>query len=199
MYRNRCPSWVFGLCCLWLITASAGAAEWLPISEKQVEVTHQEGHYLAHLVFEVPVSRALAIDVLTDFDHLAEFLPGLRLSRLRSREGRTFLVEQAGEVRFGPFHFDFESLRQIEMTADGRLLSTTLKSSSGPSSSEMRVSPTASGTRLDYWLDVQPRLWIPSSYGMSMMRHELATQFTAMAREMLRRQHLADERRSSEK
>ena len=43
------------------------------------------------------------------------------------------------------------------------------------------------GTSLNYHIEVTPERWLPSSFGTSFMRHELAEQFTALAREMERR------------
>ena len=53
--------------------------------------------------------------------------------------------------------------------------------------SELAVQGTAGGTSLNYHIEMTPERWLPSSLGTNFMRHELAEQFTALAREMERR------------
>src|SRR6476661_9969346 len=41
-----------------------------------------------------------AWDVLTDYDHYTDFIPGLRTSRILGRRGATVTVEQSGDFMF---------------------------------------------------------------------------------------------------
>ena len=45
---------------------------------------------------------------LTDYDRLAEFIPGMRRSRVVSRSGGVAVVEQSGEARFLVFSVPIE-------------------------------------------------------------------------------------------
>lgn len=157
------------------------------LDEDDVAVSYKDGRYEARFAFDIGVPPAVALAVLTDFERMPEFVPNLKSSRVLAREGPRWRIAQEGEVRFGFFRLSFDSVRQIELTQDGRLLSRTLSSSAGNSSSEMRVLAAPGGARLEYRLEVTPVNWIPSGLGQAMMRHELAEQFNAIGREMLRR------------
>jgi hypothetical protein len=55
---------------------------------------------------EAPV--AIVWETLTDYDRLAEFIPGMRRSRVLERRGASVLVEQSGEARFLFFSIPIE-------------------------------------------------------------------------------------------
>jgi hypothetical protein len=175
-----------------LFAAAAGAGE-LPstvLGDTDVTVDYREGTYWAQLSLRAGVSPALAIEVLTDFEHMVRFVPNLSSSRIVSRNGNVYQIAQQGVARLGPFAFSFESERLVEVMADGRLLSRGISGSSKFMRSELRVVPIAQGDtcRLDYHIELAPDSWLPSSLGVNFMRHELAEQFNALVREMEKRQ-----------
>lgn len=157
------------------------------LDERNVAVNYRNGIYFADLSLQVAVPPAMAIEVLTDFEHMPSFVPNLVSSRIISHTGNVFLVTQQGKAHFGPLTFSFESERRIELKSDGRLISQALSGSTKYMRSELAVQDAAGGTSLNYHIEVTPELWLPSSFGTSFMRHELAEQFSALAREMERR------------
>lgn len=171
---------------LWL--AFSVAARAAGISPDEVQVEFRDDTYFGRLVIRVPVPHATALDVLTDFDHMAAFVPNVTSSRLLARVGDVYRVAQEGKARFGPFSFRFSSERRIEVFPEGRIVSRGLSGSSRYMRSELRLSPDGgSGVRIDYRIEVVPEDWLPSAFGAAFLRHELSEQFSAMAGEMLRR------------
>src|SRR5271166_4121799 len=57
----------------------------------------------AHATLKAPF--ALIWSTLTDYDHLANFIPGMTASRVVERHGGTAVVEQTGSARFLGFHY----------------------------------------------------------------------------------------------
>jgi hypothetical protein len=161
-----------------------------PLSDDDVEVDYRDGTYYAHLAFPVAASPAVVIDVLTDFNHMVGIVPNLESSQIVSRRGHVFVIKQRGRANFGPFSFPFESLRQIELLPDGRIIGTAISGSSKHLRSELRVQAADGGARIDYQIEVVPDRWVPSSIGVRFMRHEMAEQFSALIHEMERRQSL---------
>ncbi|HJV93740.1 MAG TPA: SRPBCC family protein [Azonexus sp.] len=176
---------LFGLC-LMLGRGQAFAAD--AVDYEDVVAERRDGVYYASLSLQASVPPALALEVLTDFDHMAEFVPNLTASRIVSHSGNVYRIAQQGRASFGPLGFRFDSERQVEVQADGRLLSKALSGSPKYLRSELRVQAVGAGSRLDYRIEVIPELWAPAVLGVSFMRHELAEQFTALVREMERRQ-----------
>lgn len=158
------------------------------LSDEAVSVQFVDDTYRGNLTFEVAVPPALALEVLTDFERMVDFVPNLQVSRILGREGNVFLIAQQGKAQFGPFSFKFESERRVELFADGRLVSQAISGSTKKMLSEVRTLKTRGGTRIDYQIEMIPGRWLPSTFGVSFMRHELAEQFSALAGEMLRRQ-----------
>jgi hypothetical protein len=179
-----------------LLSLPAFSAEPPPggLEDDDVEVDYRDGTYFASLAFPVAAAPAVVIDVLTDFNHMVGVVPNLESSQIVSRQGNVFVIKQRGRANFGPFSFPFESLRQIELLPDGRLLGRALGGSTKHMRSELRVQAQGRGARIDYQIEVVPDRWVPSSIGVHFMRHEMAEQFTALIHEMERRQGVARSR-----
>ena len=154
----------------------------------EVTVDYREGTYYGSLSLAVSVPPQLALDVLTDFEHMADFVPNLRSSKQLARAGNVYRIAQQGKANFGPLSFDFESERQVEVFAEGRLVSQGISGSPRSIRSELRITATPAGSRLDYRVEMVPDHWLPSGIGTHFIRHELAEQFMALGREMERRQ-----------
>lgn len=117
----------------------------------------------------------------------ADFVPNLSSSRLLARTGNVYRIAQQGRAGFGPFSFPFESERQVEVFPEGRLVSQGLSGSPRSIRSELRITATAAGSRLDYRIEMVPDRWLPAAIGDHFIRHELAEQFMALGQEMERR------------
>lgn len=172
---------------LFLLPALCLAQVAAGVAEDDVTVDYRNGVYFGRLSLLAPVSPVLAVEVLTDFEHMVDFVPNLTSSRIVSRAGNVYRIAQQGKAKFGPFAISFESERRVELTADGRLLAQALSGSTKSMKSELRIEAVATGTRLDYKIEMEPEQWLPSALGVSFMRHELAEQFTALIHEMQRR------------
>ncbi len=157
------------------------------VTDDEVQVDYRDGLYIASLHLKTPVAPGIALKVLTDFEHMADFMPGVLTSRVVSHHGNVYEVAQRGKVSFGPFSMTFESLRRIEVIDDTRILSRSISGSAKRMHSEMKLRPQDSGTLIDYHIEIEPDSWIPSSLGSNFLQHELAEQFNALGREMLRR------------
>lgn len=161
------------------------------LADDDVEVEYRDGTYFASLAFLVAAPPAVVIDVLTDFNHMVGIVPNLVSSQIVSRQDNVFVIKQRGKADFGPFSFPFESLRQVELLPDGRILGRALGGSTKHLRSELRVQAQGRGARGDYQIEVVPDRWLPSGLGVPFMRHEMAEQFTALIHEMERRQTAA--------
>lgn len=178
-------SHIFALC----LVLVAGTAAAMTVDEESVAVDLRDGLYTGSLQLQLPVAEKVARAVLTDFDNMARFMPGLRSSRIVAREGNAWHVAQEGRADFGPFALPFQSERRVELMTDGSLVATALSGSTRHMRSVLRLRETGAGSvHLDYRIEMIPAVWIPGSVGVAFLRHELADQFTALSTEMERRQ-----------
>lgn len=181
MFRGWCILLILLMACTTAFAAGSPSAK---PEVLDVVVDARDGGYVATLSLLVAVPPPIALEVLTDFDHMADFVPNLNASRLLARNGNVFRVAQQGRAEFGPFSFRFESERQVELFPEGRLVAQRLSGSPKAMRSELRVLPNGAGTRIDYRIEMLPDHWFPSSIGTHFIRHELAEQFLALGREM---------------
>lgn len=176
--------------CLARVLLILGLLRGLPalgLEAEQVAVDYRDGAYFGSLEMVVAVPPAVALAVLTDFDRMAEFMPGLQRSRILARDGNVYRIAQQGRAQFGPVGFSYESERRIEVVDGTRILARAIAGSAKRMASEMQLHPVAGGTRLEYRVEIVPASWLPGVVGRGFFRHELAEQFTALEREMLRR------------
>lgn len=175
------------LLALALLPAASRAQSRLTVDDDDVDVDYRNGRYFAELMLPLPAGPAIALAVLTDFERMSAFMPGLVSSRILSRTGNVWRIAQTGAATFGPFTLRFDSERRVELSADGRLISQALTGSARYLRSEVRFQQRGGATQLNYRLEMEPDQWLPSGVGVPFLRHEIADQFTALLREMNRR------------
>lgn len=168
------------------------ALPWLPAyaaDEPEVAVTvAREGDTLTvdALMF-VAVTPQEAWAVLADFEHFTDFVPNMQVSRIVSKPGEPLRIEQKGKARYGLLSFSFESLREVELLPYEALKSRSIKGNMKKMETLTRLSAEGGGTRIAYHNEAVPDFWLPPLIGPAFIRHEVAEQFRAFIREMLRR------------
>lgn len=134
---------------------------------------------------EVPVQQAW--QVLTDFDHMREFISGLQSSRIMQRNGTRWQVAQAGAARRGPLSFKFDSIREIALVPLERITSRQVSGSMKEFEAITRLSAEGDGTHIRYHADSVPNTFVPPIIGPAFIETETRHQFDEMRAEMLRR------------
>jgi hypothetical protein len=129
--------------------------------------------------------------VMTDFDHMAEFISNLQASSVLSRNGDVLQVAQKGKASAGLLSFAFESVREIRLTPMDKVqshgISGTLKKFDGLT----QFAAEGETTRVTYHAESISSRWIPPGIGPSFIESETREQFAEMRREVLRRRTLA--------
>jgi len=189
------------LACAALIIALLGSGpataqtEFRDIKPDDVNVVFGSEQIEISLDTQAPVTTAQAWAVLTDYAHMSQFLPGLELSEVTSRQGNTLRVHQRGSTRAGLLHFDYENVRDVSLTPQ-RLITTHGVSGDTKrldSSTELRPRE-GGGVQLHYHVAFEPARPLPSFLGNSALKRQTADNFNAFIREMIRRQDNAPRR-----
>ena len=168
-----------------MMTLAGHAAGDSPI--RSINVTYDGETYFCDAVMFAPVPLAVAWEVLTDFDHMAEWVPNVRESKVLKREGNSTMIEQRGLAKFGAASFPYVTERHIEMNSPTTIRSTQAKGSLRKVESLMTLELDGKSTRLKYHLEIVPSLLASAVMSKSFLEHELAEQFTAIVGEMTRR------------
>ncbi len=142
----------------------------------------------AHAIVEAPLS--VIWSTLTDYERLPDFVPGLRKSKVISRQGSTVVIEQSGEARFLMFAFPIEvtleALERPPASIQVRAISGNLRHFEGG----YQVEPDAVGPGmvLRWEGSIIPDISLPPLIGEVVMRMQIEDQFTGMVREIERRE-----------
>lgn len=170
-----------------LTLGSARAAE-EATETVSVSVTRSGENLAFTAEFRVPVNVRMAWDVLTDFEHMPAFVPGLKESHVLSLAGNQLTVQQKGESTVGLLPVEYESVRMVELKPYQSIRSRTLKGSLGYVEGVTRL--TAEGrnlTLVQYSASALPDTGLAALIPSSYLKDGLKAQFQAMREEMLRR------------
>ena len=141
----------------------------------------------ARALIAAPV--AAVWEVLTDYEHLPRFIPGIAKSVVRSRDGARLLVEQSGEARFLFFSFPIEVRLEVTERPPQWISSRAIAGNVRRMSGRYEIQPGAgSGTvLLRYVGEIEPDFRLPPLIGVAALRSTVTEQFTAMVAEIERR------------
>ena len=176
--------WLVSAAAAVFVCAGASAADDLVVEAKRA------GHAVrvaARATLKVPAGLIWA--TLTDYDHLADFIPGLNASRLIGRRGPAAIVEQHGEAGFFLFSYGIDVVvKSSEFPPDLieiRVVSGNLRQLTG---AYQLVPGEQAGTWLLTWSGlIEPSLPVPSIVAVGLMRSNVQAQFRGMINEIERR------------
>jgi len=143
---------------------------------------------------------ALIWQTLTDYDHLAEFIPGMARSRVIERRGSAAIVEQTGAAAI--MFFDYPIKVVVESTEHPptyigiRVLKGNLKQLDGGYQLE-RVADKPDEFVLRWLGLIEPSLPVPLFITVPLMRANISDQFGGMVKEIERREALRAANRAS--
>jgi ribosome-associated toxin RatA of RatAB toxin-antitoxin module len=148
----------------------------------------------AHAAIRAPLQ--LIWQTLTDYDHLAEFIPGMETSHAIERRGNTAIVEQSGEARVLMFRYPIavtvESDEHYPSTIVVKLLAGNLRQLRG--AYRIAAVPGARDEFVLRWRGIiAPDIFLPSFLTLPGLRESVEVQFLGMVREIERRQRLRHE------
>ena len=130
---------------------------------------------------------AVVWQVLTDYEHLPAFIPGITRSVVKERRGNRLIVEQSGEARFLLFTFPVEVTYEVtespQTAMNSRAIAGNLKRMAG----RYDIDPEAGGARLSYAGFVDPDFDVPDFLEAAALRAMVNEQFSALVAEIERR------------
>ena len=141
---------------------------------------------------EMQVAPLTAWSVISDYGHLAEFIPGMQSSRVLERDGNALLIEQTGSFSFLFFQQRVEVQLAVVEYPPQRIVAHAVAGNFKTMEGRYELESLPSGeVRLSYSGRLVPDFALPPLIGKMLMRQVLAKQFTAMVNEILRRDALA--------
>ena len=178
-------AWTFWAMAAFLLADSGHAATETAI--RSIDIAQDSDAYVANVVMFAPVATDVAWQVLTDFDHMAKWVPNVRESKVIAREPNAVTIEQDGVAKFGILSFSYVSVRHIEPDPPRTIRSTQIKGNMRRLESLMTLAPDGNGTKLVYHLEMVPGALAATVMSKEFLEHELREQFGAIIGEMVRR------------
>lgn len=146
-------------------------------------------------------SYAVIWQTLTDYDHLASFIPGIRESAVVERRGCAAIVRQRGYASFlflsVPLDVVVESLERPPSAISIRVLQGNLKRLDG--GYHLREIPGAEDEYVLGWSGlIEPAVPLPMMFAVPFLKAHIEDQFAGMVKEIGRRQAASDLRASAD-
>lgn len=177
------------ICLLGLLPAGGARAD-----EVSVEATRRGDalEVVCKAMLDAPLD--LIWQTLTDYGRLAEFIPGMRSSRVVGQRGATFIVEQSGVATFlfvsTPIEVTLASTEHPPYAIEVSMIKGNLKRLDGA----YRIEPQGGRRMLLTWTGIVEAQSMVPLLGEMVMRSNIEDQFRGMVREIERRDALRPER-----
>ena len=159
-----------------------------PIEQEIERLPEATRRLAAQLV--LPLESETVWSVLTDYDHLTDFIPNLVSSKVLSRDDTVVVLEQQGAQRFAGLRFTATvTLELRERRADGmldfRMVSGDFRRFEG---AWILCADPKGGVRLRYEVMIQARRGMPIGLIEQRLKEDLSANLRAVAQEAMQRQ-----------
>lgn len=175
-----------------LALALAASASAQPEPDRDIEVHAQKDGQEVTVDVDCPVHapHAIAWEVLTDYDHMAEFLSDVQSSSVKAREGRTLQVYQKGRAARGLLSITFENLREVELVPYTEIRSRLIRGDLLASTFTTRVVDEGPLVHIVHSGRYTPKIWVPPLIGPALIEAETRKHFGELRNEIVRRSAL---------
>ena len=154
-----------------------------------MHVERQGNQLRVHAQADIEADRATIWSTLSDYDHLAQFIPNMSSSRTISRDGPNALVEQKGSAGVGPFRRSFTALFEVMERLNESISISARAGDFSRFDARYEILPLATGcSRVVYDATIVPRISAPPLISDVVMRLMIGDQFDALIDEMARRE-----------
>ena len=126
-------------------------------------------------------------NVLTDYDHMADFVANLEASSIIARNGNTLDVMQKGTAHYGLLSFPFQSVRRVVLMPRREIQSKITSGEMTGSEIVTRITGGGMTTQVSVRSRYLPTIWIPPVIGTSVIASETRKQWFTLREEVLRR------------
>jgi carbon monoxide dehydrogenase subunit G len=176
-----------------LIAACAAVQSVPPATAQEIWIeSEREGDFITFSASaDLKVDQKIAWQVLSDYDHLADFIPDMKSSRIVLRTSDGAMVEQKGEFSFLFFHQPIDVVLAVYEEPQRRIIARAVSGNLRDMEGRYELLASDHGVRLSYFGRFTPDFYVPPLVGMPIVRNLMAKRFRAMVAEIVRRDALA--------
>jgi carbon monoxide dehydrogenase subunit G len=145
-----------------LLIAAVLSLETLSPAVPTVTVNEDRGVYAVMARFDVAAPPAVALSVLTDYEQIPRFMPGVKTSVVHERSSGRAVIEQEAVSKFMMFSRRVHLVLEISEREDALSFRDRCRKSFARYEGEWRVTATNGGTALVYVLTAEPSFEVPA-------------------------------------
>ncbi|HTM57283.1 MAG TPA: SRPBCC family protein [Candidatus Udaeobacter sp.] len=169
-----------------LVAACAGSARGDDVS---LRVENVDGVYYVQGTFTAPVSAGMAWSVLTDYEHIGDYVKSVRKSRVERRSEGVIVLRQDARGGVFPLQKTIHVLLDVREEPEKIGFDDRLGQDFRLYRGEWVIKAVPSGTVTTYALEARPVIAMPHVLGRSWMGHEARELLAEVRAEMIRREH----------
>ena len=171
------------LVALFALQAAAACAA----DDLAVDVERKGGSFSIRAGATVAAPASLVWEVLTDYDNLARFIPGLSRSTVELRAANRVQLHQKGEARFLFFAYPIDVRLEVVESPRDSITSRAVGGNLRRMNGRYELQRAAGGVRLRYTGELEPDFALPPVIGTLAVRSMVEEEFGAMVAEIERR------------
>lgn len=138
------------------------------------------------VVFSVPSSACDTLAVLTDYEHMPRFVPGIHSTRLIHEQGNHRLIAIKGAVEFFFIEFPINVVMDVTFLP-GDVINLQSLSGNLKVRGVMKVKRSGGQTQVTYVARLEPSFWLPPILGPALIGGQIRKQFAGQIAEIDRR------------
>ena len=150
----------------------------------QLEVTRRDDTFDVRAKAEIDADPIAAWGVLTDYDRLAEFIPGMQESKVVARTGSTVIVDQRGDATLLFLTFPMRARLEIQEHPFDSVVSNAVSGNFKDLHGEYRLEVAGTGMVLHFKCTLTPDFSFPPLLGTLIVRGAAQRRFAAMVAEI---------------
>ena len=186
--RHGARRFLLALPVVWIGALPAVPLAGNSVSQPQVSVREQAGLYAVHAEFEVPQSGSAVLAVLTDYEDIPRFMPGLKSSIVRERSAERVVVEQEAVSRMMMFSKRIHLLLEVNERSDALLFRDCAGRSFETYEGAWRLTEREGQTVIRYELRARPTFDVPEFLLRRLLARDAKAMIEGLRREIATRQ-----------
>ena len=181
--------WLPRILWLFLLATSYVNAKETSDSGWDINIEYKEARYYIHASYELKENCDKVWDVLTDYEHLDQFIPNLKISHIisgRNAEGIT-RVEQRLRETFLIFHKHLHTILEVKEIDGCRIEFNAVDGDIPYYNGSWEIQTTPAGCILHYQSESEPDTKLPRIFLNAVVRKSVRKNLTAVIEEVRRR------------
>jgi ribosome-associated toxin RatA of RatAB toxin-antitoxin module len=158
----------------------AMAAPALDLTVEQVDGSDGGKAYQIASSGTVAATPAAVWRILTDYNHMADYVPDLKSAKIVSRNGDKVIIDQLGAARFFFFSRPIHLVVQVHEQAPNKLDVSLVDGDMKVYRCSWELRQADGGTRVLYNATIEPKFYVPGMVGASMVRKDIGRMMSAV-------------------